>query len=111
MYVATSNHGNYPKTSGYQSTVSNSEHASDYAALSCIPGLNIFRVICSDDVFTSFGMVHHRLVVREEVVETPVEETSRDERVEISNREQALTSKGHGGRAAAGHDNAIDKAR
>jgi hypothetical protein len=51
--------------------------------------LNIFRVIGRNDVLARLGVVHDRLGVWEKFIEAPVENTSGDERVDITNIETA----------------------
>ena len=47
----------------------------------------MLRVICGNDVFARLGMIHHRLSVREEPVETPVEEAGGNEGVHVADSE------------------------
>lgn len=49
------------------------------------PLIDIMGIISSDNVLTCLGVVHHRVGMREEAIQYPVYETSRDERVDISN--------------------------
>ncbi len=49
-------------------------------------GGDIPRIIRRDDLLASLGMIHHRLVVREESIEEPVEDASSEERVDVANR-------------------------
>jgi hypothetical protein len=49
--------------------------------------LNILGVVGRNDVFARLGVVHDRLGVREEAIESPVEDASGDEGVDIADVE------------------------
>ena len=50
---------------------------------------NIFGVVGRNDVFACLGVVHNGLGVREESIETPVEDAGGDEGVDIADVETA----------------------
>ena len=49
------------------------------------PLIDIVGIIRSDDVFTCLRVIHCRVSVRKEAIQKPVNKTSRDEGVDISN--------------------------
>lgn len=49
------------------------------------PLIDIMSIIRGDDVLPCLCVIHCRVCMREEAIQKPVYETSRDERVDISN--------------------------
>ena len=56
-----------------------SDHARPSLSVTSTTLLDIFSILLGDDLLASLGVVHDGLVVREEAVEAPVEDTSGDE--------------------------------
>jgi hypothetical protein len=69
------------------------EHLSNHTWLplriTCAALGNIFGVVSGDNFLTSLCVIHHRLLVREESIEAPVEDTSGDEGEYIADIETA----------------------
>jgi hypothetical protein len=52
--------------------------------------LNILGIVGSNDILARLGVVHHGVVVREEAVETPVEDAGGDEGVEVADAKAGI---------------------
>ena len=48
---------------------------------------NILSILLPNDILARLGVIHHGLLVREEAIEAPVEDTSGDEGVDVSDGE------------------------
>jgi len=73
--------------------------------------LNIFGVLGRNNVLACVSVLQDGLVVWEEFIEAPIEDTGSDEGVDIANGEKMLTAKRDAGLLHTRYNDAVDEAR